>query len=267
VKWGYLYQGQRYSWQGKRRGTPGLDLSPAHFVTFLENHDQVANSGKGQRMHLITSPGRLKAMTALMLLAPGTPMLFQGQEFATSAPFLFFADHHPELAGLVAKGRAEFLAQFPSLSLPDTKARLHDPADLRTFEKCKLDFSERQRHAEIYQLHRDLLKLRKTDPVFHTPRPRGVDGAVLRDQAFVLRYFSMEHGDRLLLVNLGRDLRLNQAPEPLLAPPFDKSWAVLWSSDDLRYGGCGTLHPETEDHWLIPGETAVALVAQDQPEG
>src|SRR5207237_3635556 len=79
VKWGYLYQGQRYGWQKKRRGTPATDLAPAQFVVYTQNHDQIANSGWGLRCHLLTSPGRFRAMTALMLLAPGTPMLFQGQ--------------------------------------------------------------------------------------------------------------------------------------------------------------------------------------------
>ena len=93
AKWGYLYQGQRYKWQRGRRGTPALDLPPAVFVNFIENHDQVANSAHGHRLHQMTSPGRYRAMTAYLLLAPGTPMLFQGQEFASSAPFHFFADH------------------------------------------------------------------------------------------------------------------------------------------------------------------------------
>src|SRR5260370_23924964 len=82
AKWGFLYQGQRYRWQKKRRGTPALDLPPASFINFLQNHDQVANSGTGQRCHDLTSPGRYRALTALLLLGPGTPMLFQGQEFA-----------------------------------------------------------------------------------------------------------------------------------------------------------------------------------------
>src|SRR5262249_48055358 len=79
LKYGYLFQGQIYSWQQQRRGTPALDLPPACFVIFLQNHDQVANSGRGLRCHLMTSPGRYRALTALLLLAPATPMLFQGQ--------------------------------------------------------------------------------------------------------------------------------------------------------------------------------------------
>ena len=79
VKYGYLYQGQRYEWQKQRRGMPDLRLAPAKFVTYIQNHDQIANSGRGERVQFMTSPGRLRAMTALMLLAPATPMLFQGQ--------------------------------------------------------------------------------------------------------------------------------------------------------------------------------------------
>jgi maltooligosyltrehalose trehalohydrolase len=259
VKWGFLYQGQRYKWQKKRRGAPALDLLPAHFVTFLENHDQVANSGRGLRSRQLTSPGRYRALTALLLLAPGTPMLFQGQEFAASSPFLFFADHNPELARLVFKGRNQFLAQFPSLAQPEGQALLQDPADPTVFESCKLDFGERERHTGAYALHRDLLRLRREDPAFRAQRPRGVDGAVLGEHAFVLRYFVEGGADRLLVVNLGRDLHLAPAPEPLLAPPEGKRWQTLWSSEHPRYGGCGTPPLDTDDNWRIPGEAAVVL--------
>src|SRR5262249_27459404 len=154
-------QGQRYRWQRKRRGRPAFDLEPARFVTFLQNHDQIANSGRGQRCRQLTSPGRFRAMTALTLLGPGTPMLFQGQGFAASSPFLYFADHHPELAQLVRKGRAEFLSQFRSLATPEAQGCLPDPADPQTFARCKLDFTERETNREVYDLHRDLLRLRR----------------------------------------------------------------------------------------------------------
>src|SRR5262249_45066056 len=101
VKRGFLYQGQHYSWQGNRRGTPALDLPPWSFVCYLQNHDQVANSASGRRVHELASPGRTRALTALLLLAPSTPMLFQGQEFAASSPFVFFADHKTGLAAAV----------------------------------------------------------------------------------------------------------------------------------------------------------------------
>jgi maltooligosyltrehalose trehalohydrolase len=205
-------------------------------------------------------------MTTLLLLMPGTPMLFQGQEFNASAPFLFFADHKPDLARLVRKGRAEFLSQFRSLALPEMQACLPDPADPATFERCKLDLSERDRHGQAYALHGDLLRLRREDPVFRAQRPRGVDGAVLDGQAFVLRYFGEGGDDRLLLVNLGRDLHFDPAPEPLLAPPAGRRWAVRWSTEDPRYGGCGTAPPDTEENWRIPGEAAVVLAPESPQE-
>ncbi len=258
AKWGYLYQGQRYAWQKKRRGTPALDIDPSAFVTFLENHDQVANSAQGQRTHQLTSPGRYRAMAALMLLGPATPMLFQGQEFAASSPFLYFADHKPELGRLVREGRRKFLAQFPSIAGPETQAQLIDPADPATFERCKLDPSERRRHAAACALHRDLLELRRSDAVL---RARGrVDGAVLAAQSFVLRFFGDEADDRLLIVNFGRDLLRVPAPEPLLAPPDHRRWAVRWSSEETRYGGAGRTEFETADGWKIRGESAAFLV-------
>jgi maltooligosyltrehalose trehalohydrolase len=259
AKWGYLYQGQRHSWQKKRRGTPALGLSPAAFVNFLENHDQVSNSARGLRCHQQTSPGRLRALTTLTILMPGTPLLFQGQEFAASAPFVFFADHHPELAALVRKGRAKFLTQFPSAALPHVQAGLPDPADPATFERCKLDFTERERRAEVYALHRDLIRLRREDTILRAPARGGYDGAVLGPEAFLLRWFGGDAGDRLLVVNLGRDLRLVPAPEPLLAPPEGTRWEVRWSSEEPRYGGHGALPPETEEGWRLPGHAAVLL--------
>ena len=101
-----------------------------------------------------------RAMTALLLLMPQTPMLFQGQEFAASSPFHYFADHKPELAKLVRKGRAKELSQFPSVATPAMQGRLPDPADPKTFERSKLDLAERDRpgHAEIYRAAPDLLQ-------------------------------------------------------------------------------------------------------------
>jgi maltooligosyltrehalose trehalohydrolase len=221
IKWGYLYQGQHYKWQKQRRGTPTFGLKPATFIHYFQNHDQIANSGTGRRIHDLSHPGCYRAMTALLLLGPQTPMLFQGQEFAASSPFNFFADHHPELAATVRRGRREFMSQFPSAATPEAQERLPDPADRAIFEASILDFSERIKHAPVYRLHRDLLKLRKEDAVFSAQRPGCVDGAVLNAQAFVLRFLAAVTTSALL-VNLGIDLHLNP-PEPLLRPLKGKS--------------------------------------------
>src|SRR5205823_2735589 len=138
-KYGYLYQGQWSQWQEKHRGAPADDVRPWAFITFLENHDQVSNSLRGLRVQQLTHPGRYRAMTALLLLGPGTPMLFQGQEFGATTPFLFFADHHAGLAPQVLSGRKEFLSQFPSLATEAAQAVIDDPAKEATFRKCMLE--------------------------------------------------------------------------------------------------------------------------------
>jgi maltooligosyltrehalose trehalohydrolase len=261
VKWGYLFQGQYYSWQKQCRGTPALKLPAPIFVNFIQNHDQIANSGRGERVHKLTSPALYRAMTALMLLAPGTPMLFQGQEFCASSPFLYFADHKPELAESIRKGRAEFLTQFPTLATSPMQAYLADPGNIDTFERSKLDLSERKRHRQAYDLHRDLLRLRREDPVFSAQRNDWMHGAVLCPTAFLLRFITEDDDDRLLFVNLGCDLHFNPAPEPLLAPPENARWEVLWSSENPRYGGHGTppLDIESGDDWRVPGHATVVF--------
>jgi maltooligosyltrehalose trehalohydrolase len=265
LKRGYLYQGQWYKWQQRRRGTPTSGVPRHRFVNFLENHDQIANSARGLRLHALTSPARLRAMTALVLLSPGTPMLFQGQEFSASAPFLFFADHEPGLAGEVAKGRREFLSQWPTLA--GANPCFAEPSDRRTFERCVLDHGERETHAEAVRLHRDLLRLRREDPVLRGLGESGFDGAVLSPDALVVRWDDPEgDDDRLLVVNLGSDLDYTPSPEPLLAPPAGRAWSVAWSSEDVAYGGWGTVHPEAGGNWRLPGEAALLLVPAARAE-
>lgn len=255
---GYLYQGQWNVRQQRRRGTPAWDIPAPRFITFLQNHDQVANSGQGHRAQLLTAPGRYRALTALWLLGPGTPMFFQGQEFGASSPFLYFADHEVDLARLVREGRQEFLRQFPSLSGAQFDAYFADPCERQTFDRSKLDLTERERNAEIYQMHRDLLRIRREDPVFSQQRSDRIRGAAIADESFLLRWFGPDHQDRLLLVNLGRDLAWNPAAEPLVAPPEGSDWVLDWSSEDPRYGGSGSGLLATR-RWRLPGHAAIVL--------
>jgi maltooligosyltrehalose trehalohydrolase len=259
AKHGFLYQGQYYPWQEKARGTPALDLAAESFVVFLQNHDQIANSGTGERCHALTSPSRFRAMTAYLLLMPGIPMLFQGQEFAASTPFFYFADLGIELSPSVREGRRTFLAQFPSLTTGEMQAKLSDPGNIETFRRSVLDLGERQRHASIYALHRDLLTLRRTDPVLGA-RPCRIDGCALTDEAWMLRFFSESGADRLLVVNLGRDLLFGPAPEPLLAPVEGQVWRLLWSSEAPVYGGSGIPVQDADGNLLIPGMSTAVLV-------
>jgi maltooligosyltrehalose trehalohydrolase len=266
AKHGYLFQGQPYSWQKAPRGTLALGAPPEAFVAFLENHDQVSNTIAGHRVRFETSPGRYRAMTALLLLGPWTPMLFQGQEFGTSKPFLYFSDIGDDnLREAIRQGRFHFLAQFPSLASSETQKQLPIPSDPDTFIRCKLDFSERAKNKPLYDLHVDLVRLRREDSRFKEQRAGGVDGAVLGAKSFVLRYFATANEDRLLLVNLGKAQLLQPMPEPLLAPPLGFEWTTLWSSDSERYGGPGAVPVATQDNWTLPGEATIALKLVHEP--
>jgi maltooligosyltrehalose trehalohydrolase len=238
-------------------GAPGA-LAPPRLVTFLQNHDQIAHSARGLRLDALTSPGRWRALTAFLLLGPGTPLLFMGQEFAASSPFLFFADHEPALAALVRRGRAEYLAQFESVADPAMQALLADPGAPDTFERCNLVWAERDTHAHALALHRDLLRLRRDDPAFSRQRePRGIP---LGPQAFALRFGRDDGLDRLLLVNLGHQLTPADRG-PLLAAPAGAAWSLLWTSEHPSYGGGGTPAGAREGR-LIPAESALVLAAE-----
>jgi maltooligosyltrehalose trehalohydrolase len=260
AKYGYLYQGQPYSWQEAQRGTPSFGLPPETFVSYIENHDQVSNSAAGERVRFQTSPGRYRAVTALLLLGPWTPLLFQGQEFGASKPFLFFTDVGDQpMKDAIRNGRFKFLKQFPSLAAEEIRAILPSPDDPDVFVRCKLDFSERQTNRQFYDLHLDLLKLRREDSRFRLQLPGRIDGAVLGPASFVLRFFADANDDRLVVVNFGKRQKLEPAPEPLLAPPLGLEWETLWSSESPRYGGPGETTVVTQDQWLLPAESAVAL--------
>jgi maltooligosyltrehalose trehalohydrolase len=255
---GFLYQGQLYAWQRNPRGTPTHGLPPMRFVHFLENHDQIANTGFGDRLLATSAPPAYRALAAVLLLGPQIPMLFQGQETGTRAPFRYFVDHGGELDTLVRHGRAEFLTQFANLATPEAQAAIPDPCARATFEQCILDARERDLSAPMVQLHRDLIALRRAYPGFTDQRPGTLRGAVLGSDAFCIRWWH-EQGDRLLLVNLGVTFRESSLPEPLLAPPARMGWRVAWSSEHPTYGGTGTPEPFTHKRLHIPARSAVLL--------
>jgi maltooligosyltrehalose trehalohydrolase len=265
AKYGYLFQGQRYDWQDGARGTPGLDLKPWNFIHFLENHDQIANSGTGARLNQVTSPARLRALTALQLLGPQTPMLFQGQEFGSTSPFYYFANREGEIAATVREGRRGFVNQFPNLT--DAGLVIPDPCSRETFEKVKLDWSEWDTHPAIVALHGDLLALRRTHEAFSCQpcaRQSQIDGSVLSSSAFFLRYFADQpDAERILFINFGRDHFIDSLPDPLFAPPAGHQWRLIWSSEDPRYGGSGRRPYDLKDRWVLNAE--VALVFGPRP--
>jgi maltooligosyltrehalose trehalohydrolase len=266
VKRGFLYQGQLYPWQKQARGTPTRGLSRARFVHYLENHDQVANLGLGERLPRLSDPATLRAITALTLLAPELPLLFQGQEAGSTRPWRFFVDHCEDLRASVREGRAQFVAQFDRLATAEAQAALPDPCDPETMRACILDPAARSLDNPAVRLHRDLLRLRRDDPAFTDPRPDALDGAVLGDRALALRYEQPDPmRDRLLIVNLGPTLAQASVPEPLIAPPRGAAWRLIWSSEDPAYGGHGTPPPLDLERLYVPARSALLLAPEAAP--
>ncbi|MEO8158614.1 MAG: malto-oligosyltrehalose trehalohydrolase [Betaproteobacteria bacterium] len=205
---GFVYQGEPSPFRGAApRGEPSTHLPPTAFVSFLQTHDQVGNRAFGERLHAIADAGVERTALACLLLSPHIPMLFMGEEFAASTPFLFFCDFEPELAKAVTEGRRHEFERFAAFSDASARARIPDPGSAATFEASKLRWSERGQalHRERLALTRELLALRHRHVVPHLHGTGG--GAHLEIVNGVLRVeWLLGDGTRLqLLAHFGAD--------------------------------------------------------------
>ena len=190
---GFAYQGEPSPFRdGKPRGEPSAELPPAAFVTFLQNHDQIGNRALGERLGALTRPERLRAATVAWLLAPARPMLFMGEEFAASSPFLFFCDFGPELAQAVTNGRRREFARFEQFSSREMQERIPDPNHPDTFERSRLDWQslEGSRTRDVARaLPRPSSRCVRKHIVPRLPDMRGHSGryTVIADGALLVR--------------------------------------------------------------------------------
>jgi maltooligosyltrehalose trehalohydrolase len=160
---GFVYQGQYSAFRKHRYGAPSVGLPPERFVIFVQNHDQVGNRPDGARLSTLVAPDHLRLAAALLLLSPGLPLLFMGEEYGEVAPFAYFVDHeNPELLDAVRRGRAAEHAHEPG-------GPLADPGDPATFSASVLrrDLCNDPTHAKLWQLYRDLIALRSREPALH----------------------------------------------------------------------------------------------------
>jgi len=235
---GWLYEGEHYAPTGTSRGKRAEGLSAASFVYCIQNHDQVGNRALGERLSALASVDAYCAASTLLLLLPMTPLLFMGQEWAASTPFLYFTDHEEELGHAVSAGRREEFSSFSAFADPARRAEIPDPQARETFERSRLRWEERTEgeHTRVLDLYRELLRLRRTDRVFrHGSRERLHVEA--KDGVLVVRQW-LESDSRIVLVNFtGEDLPLprewGDAPEALFTsgahPRRDRlgAWTAL----------------------------------------
>ncbi|SDZ62572.1 malto-oligosyltrehalose trehalohydrolase [Pseudomonas salomonii] len=205
---GFVYQGHTTR-HGHTRGEPSGDLPPSAFVAFLQNHDQVGNRALGERLHQLCSPQALKAATTLLLMSPMIPLMFMGDEVNAEQPFLFFTDHHGELAEAVREGRRNEFADFAAFKDPERREHIPDPNALPTFLQSAPRFTENE-HAQLY---RQLLSLRHRHIVPHLPGSVALGAQVLADGAVTARW-RLGNGSVLQI-----DLNLGATPLDHPAPP------------------------------------------------
>jgi maltooligosyltrehalose trehalohydrolase len=195
----FIYDGRYSVFRQRRHGKSPVGLSGHRFLAYLQNHDQIGNRAKGERSSHLMSLGRLKTAAALVLASPFVPMLFQGEEWGASSPFLYFTDHEdPELARAVTQGRRREFAAF------GWKAEdIPDPQSDETFKRSKLNWQEpdRQPHAELVAWHKRLIELRRELAALSDGRMEQV--RVSFDEA--KRWFVAERGPVVIACNLGAD--------------------------------------------------------------
>jgi len=204
---GFAYQGEPSLYAQRPRGEPSADLPSTAFVNFLQNHDQVGNRLGGERLSTLCPPHQLRALVALQLLAPGIPMIFMGEEFAATTPFLFHCDFEPALARSVREGRQREHAVPANEADGGGAVRLADPGDVSSFLASKLNWQEllSASHREWLELYERLLAERSR--VIVPLLPRLARGAAtcrwLNEQAFSVHWLTTDGQQLVLAANLG----------------------------------------------------------------
>jgi len=241
---GFIFQGQVASTTGEPRGSKVTDEPGSAFVFCIQNHDQIGNRPFGDRLHHEIEERRFAVASALLLLSPETPMLFMGQEFAASTPFLFFTDHEGELGRLVTEGRRKEFSGFRIFSHEGQSELVPDPQAETTFLHSKLNLTERAENAALYALYRELIRLRREDPVLSTGDRLRTDARPIGINAIGLRRW-IDGEERLLIANFGAAMTV-----PLYSIAA-RSWTPMLSTAEPRFGGSGQA-PE-----IGPGSIAI----------
>jgi maltooligosyltrehalose trehalohydrolase len=246
---GWFYVGQPHPLSGEPRGTSPRELSAEALVYCIQNHDQVGNRALGDRLEAAIGYDAFRAASLLLLFLPATPLLFMGQEWAASTPFLYFTDHEAELGALVREGRRREFAAFPDFSDEAGREKIPDPQAIATFEASKLRWSERAgpEHRATLELYRAALALRRSDVVLSSSGRPELLAETFGDLLVVYRWHG--HQCRAVAFNFGRE-RLPQheltSHLRMRAPKV-----VLQSCADLGDG--------------LPARSAVLLTGEGNP--
>ena len=264
---GWLFTGELQK-DGIRRGTTGADIEPEHFIHCISNHDQVGNRAFGERLNHSASAEAYRAASGLLLTTPYTPMLFMGQEWAASTPFLYFTDHNDELGRGVREGRRKEFAEFSAFRNPEKRALIPDPQALSTFTDCKLKWEELADapDQQTLRLYRDFVRLRKTDL---TDRKRGRwEIAQFSGKAMAIRYRRDAAGDILVVFQLVPGETVLDFDNAFLQTGKGQTWEFVVSTNDTVYGGKGRApFDRVSNSLILTGPELIALREQIRQPG
>ncbi len=224
---GWFYCGQPSLRKRIPRGTDPTGIEAARFIICIQNHDQIGNRAFGERLNHQIDRAMYRAASTLLLTAPETPLLFMGQEWAASSPFLYFTDHNPELGALVTEGRRREFRHFSAFTDPNIRTRIPDPQAEQTFLASKLNWEERERepHAGTLRLYRDLLRLRKTEPAL---KPGGThDARAVAEGTILIRRTARPGGESILVL-------VALTPGVVVAVN-EPHWNVVLTTEDAVY--------------------------------
>ncbi len=259
---GFLFEGQIAQGSGKPRGTKVTDEPANAFVINIQNHDQVGNRAYGERLHHEIDLGRFHVSTALLLFSPYTPLIFMGQEFAASSSFMFFTDHNDELGKLVTEGRRAEFKGFPAFADPERRKGIPDPQSPETFFRSRLNLKEREIHTGTYAFYKELLRLRREDPVLRVQERTQSRATEVGPQIIVMERWDADER-RVLVANFGPSVGITFAGQPDLARLLDFDWTLLLTSSDRRFGGdggaCGQAVEEGRQRIEMPARSAAVF--------
>jgi len=233
----FVFAGDYSAYRRRRHGAPAGDIAAERFVVCIQNHDQVGNRACGERLSAIVSFERLKVAAAMNLLAPCVPLLFMGEEYGETNPFLYFVDHQdPELLQAVRKGRqAEFASFGWATEVPD-------PGSPDTFQRSRLDRTRAVagQHAQLLAMYRELLSLRRALPAL---RPGAAEVKAVFDEAASWIAWTLTTATDALLTAFNLSER---AVRPTVSVP-PGAWRNVFGTEDRRFGGGRGLCPASTD--------------------
>jgi maltooligosyltrehalose trehalohydrolase len=265
IRRGWLFEGQRSEHFGAGRGTPSTGVPARGFVYCVQNHDQIGSHAFGRRLSHLVGAGLDRPWAALLLLLPYTPMLFMGQEFASSARFHYFTDHKPELGRLVTEGRHRESARLSGSSDPGQQRAMPDPQSEQTFLDSKLDTRERDEGVgrQTWLMHAELFALRRSDAVLRRQDRTKMRVDVAGDLLLVHSWHGRDH--RLLAANVGMGIDATHGSLGVPRRLLGRRWLTALTSDDRRFGGTGG-QIRIDDHLVsMPPHTVAWLVATELP--